>query len=252
MTRKEFHRAMPALGLEVSKQDIDDLFSSWDADGCGKLDFKELRRLLKPRTDTRGGTLRAPPKEPKAVVAKGKSTKQIQEEAAHKVDHRLTAQQQAAKAGRPPSQRSRPPSPVLDQDSRVRAVPSHVLAHGESGHLRARVAARLARAPSLAHPSHRARFRQVDAKGGSVARPQAKRPELAGPSKPINATAKVDTKGPAGGKREARNYSTLQTPDSRRSVRRRALSSLTQPTDHVHADPASHLSLLSCCCSRVI
>lgn len=138
MTRKEFHRAMPALGLEVSKQEIDNLFSEWDADGCGKLDLTELRKLLKPRTDSRGDHLTAPPKEPKAVVAKGKSTKQIQEEAEHKVDHRLTAQQQAAQGGRtPPSQRSRPPSPVLDQDARARAGPSHVLAHGESRHLRA-------------------------------------------------------------------------------------------------------------------
>ena len=46
MSRKEFHKAMPLLGFEASKKDIDELFNSWDSDGGGSLDFKELRRIL--------------------------------------------------------------------------------------------------------------------------------------------------------------------------------------------------------------
>ena len=41
VTRKEFHSAMPKLGLEAPPKDIDLLFSEWDADGGGSLDFKE-------------------------------------------------------------------------------------------------------------------------------------------------------------------------------------------------------------------
>ena len=32
ITRKEFHQAMPALGLHVPKADIDELFNEWDED----------------------------------------------------------------------------------------------------------------------------------------------------------------------------------------------------------------------------
>ena len=48
VTRKEFHVAMPKLGLEVSKQAIDDLFTEWDSDGGGVLKLKELQKILKP------------------------------------------------------------------------------------------------------------------------------------------------------------------------------------------------------------
>ena len=46
VSRKEFHKAMPLLGFEASKKDIDELFDTWDSDGGGSLDFKELRRIL--------------------------------------------------------------------------------------------------------------------------------------------------------------------------------------------------------------
>ena len=36
----------PLLGFEASKKDIDELFDTWDSDGGGSLDFKELRRIL--------------------------------------------------------------------------------------------------------------------------------------------------------------------------------------------------------------
>ena len=37
---------MPLLGFEATKKDIDELFDTWDSDGGGSLDFKELRRIL--------------------------------------------------------------------------------------------------------------------------------------------------------------------------------------------------------------
>ena len=45
--RKEFHTAMPRLGLDVGKETIDKLFDSWDPDGSGELTFKELQRILR-------------------------------------------------------------------------------------------------------------------------------------------------------------------------------------------------------------
>jgi len=48
VSRKEFHKAIPALGIDdMSKDDIDSLFDEWDADGGGSLDFKELSSILK-------------------------------------------------------------------------------------------------------------------------------------------------------------------------------------------------------------
>lgn len=47
VTRKEFHKAMVSLGLEVPAESIDDLFSEWDVDGGGELDFKELSKILR-------------------------------------------------------------------------------------------------------------------------------------------------------------------------------------------------------------
>jgi len=46
VSRAEFHKAMPALGLDVPKQVIDDLFSEWDRDGGGELGYAELRKIL--------------------------------------------------------------------------------------------------------------------------------------------------------------------------------------------------------------
>ena len=48
VSRKEFHKAMPLLGFDASKKDIDDLFTAWDKDGGGSLDFKELQKILRP------------------------------------------------------------------------------------------------------------------------------------------------------------------------------------------------------------
>ena len=49
VSRKEFHKAMPALGLEVPKAAIDELFSQWDASGDGAIGYKELKKILAKR-----------------------------------------------------------------------------------------------------------------------------------------------------------------------------------------------------------
>jgi len=54
ISRKEFHRAMPALGFDVPKADIDALFNRWDTDGGGSLAYRELKKLLTPGAPKRG------------------------------------------------------------------------------------------------------------------------------------------------------------------------------------------------------
>ena len=46
VSRLEFHKAVPALGLEVPTFDVDELFNTWDKDGGGSLAYKELKRIL--------------------------------------------------------------------------------------------------------------------------------------------------------------------------------------------------------------
>ena len=46
VTRAEFHEAMPKLGLDVPKKEIDTLFSEWDKDGGGALTLRELQKIL--------------------------------------------------------------------------------------------------------------------------------------------------------------------------------------------------------------
>ena len=47
MPRQEFHKAMPMLGFDAPKKDVDALFDSWDRDGGGSLELKELQRALR-------------------------------------------------------------------------------------------------------------------------------------------------------------------------------------------------------------
>jgi len=48
ISRKEFHKAMPALGLEVPKDDVNKLFDEWGGTD-GTIDYKELSRILKAK-----------------------------------------------------------------------------------------------------------------------------------------------------------------------------------------------------------
>ena len=62
ISRKEFRRAMPALGWgEVPAADIDELFGEWGRDGGGVLSLQELENTLRaPALSNRGRTV-APP-----------------------------------------------------------------------------------------------------------------------------------------------------------------------------------------------
>ena len=55
VSRKEFHKAMPLLGLEVPKKDIDILFDQWDVDGGGSLSLREMQKILKAPKTLPGG-----------------------------------------------------------------------------------------------------------------------------------------------------------------------------------------------------
>ena len=46
VARKEFHKAMPKLGLDVPKESVDELFTEWDKDGGGELNLSELQKIL--------------------------------------------------------------------------------------------------------------------------------------------------------------------------------------------------------------
>lgn len=45
----EFFRALAALGIEVEREEAHELWSTFDADGSGAIDFHELNRLLRKR-----------------------------------------------------------------------------------------------------------------------------------------------------------------------------------------------------------
>ena len=47
VSKKEFRKAMPVLGLEVPTKEIDALFNEWDKDGGGSISYEELKKLLK-------------------------------------------------------------------------------------------------------------------------------------------------------------------------------------------------------------
>ena len=45
VSKKEFRRAMPLLGLQAAEHEVDALFDSWDPDGSGELDLNELNKV---------------------------------------------------------------------------------------------------------------------------------------------------------------------------------------------------------------
>ena len=46
VSKKEFRKAMPMLGLQVPMQEVDALFDSWEKHGSGVLELKELSKVL--------------------------------------------------------------------------------------------------------------------------------------------------------------------------------------------------------------
>ena len=51
VSRAEFHKAMPMMGLDVPKEEVDKLFDEWDPDKSGVLEIKELHSLFKRRVE---------------------------------------------------------------------------------------------------------------------------------------------------------------------------------------------------------
>ena len=47
ISRPEFAKVMPVLGIKVSKQDMDELFNMFDPDGSGLIDYSELNAMLR-------------------------------------------------------------------------------------------------------------------------------------------------------------------------------------------------------------
>jgi Ca2+-binding EF-hand superfamily protein len=45
--RDEFFKAMPTLGIHVSRPEADELFAAFDADGSGNIEYRELDKLLR-------------------------------------------------------------------------------------------------------------------------------------------------------------------------------------------------------------
>ena len=46
VSKKEFRKAMPMLGLQLPEKEVDGIFDSWDPDGSGVLEFTEFVWLL--------------------------------------------------------------------------------------------------------------------------------------------------------------------------------------------------------------
>jgi Ca2+-binding EF-hand superfamily protein len=59
ITKKEFRRALPLLGLRLEKKDSDDFFDSFDRDLSGELDYRELHAQLRLRVSDRQSTKRS-------------------------------------------------------------------------------------------------------------------------------------------------------------------------------------------------
>ena len=74
VSKAEFLKAMPALGLAVEKADIEKLFDSWDADGGGSLSFAELKKILSRRPDAQSSQPVSSPAKAKLAGA-GKAAK---------------------------------------------------------------------------------------------------------------------------------------------------------------------------------
>ena len=47
VSKAEFRRAMPLLGLDVPRDEIDKLFDEWDPDGSGTIELRELNKFLR-------------------------------------------------------------------------------------------------------------------------------------------------------------------------------------------------------------
>ena len=58
VSKKEFRRAMPMIGFDVPRAEVDALFDSWDRDGSGTIELGELTKFLKRGATGGDGELR--------------------------------------------------------------------------------------------------------------------------------------------------------------------------------------------------
>jgi len=47
VSKLEFRKAMPMIGLDVPLDEIDKLFDEWDPDGSGTIEMRELNKFLR-------------------------------------------------------------------------------------------------------------------------------------------------------------------------------------------------------------
>ena len=59
VNKKEWRKAMPAIGIQTSDAMLDRLFDTFDEDGSGEIDFEELRAALRKPSLRKGGALAA-------------------------------------------------------------------------------------------------------------------------------------------------------------------------------------------------
>lgn len=60
VSKVEFRRALPILGLDISKEDADALFDTLDGDLSGTVEFNELSKKLKPKVSVLPKAMSAP------------------------------------------------------------------------------------------------------------------------------------------------------------------------------------------------
>ena len=71
ISRKEFAKALPAIGLKVTKEQADELFSSFDDDDSGSIDYSEIQKKLRKRLSA---AKTRSPRLPKLKNARGSAT----------------------------------------------------------------------------------------------------------------------------------------------------------------------------------
>jgi len=104
ITKAEFRRALPELGLWANPEDVDQLFDSFDTDGGGSISFRELNRMLRRtrHTDERKTTKKAEVVMEVADVGvlRKEIFKQVRAAALHAgIDHKLNAADAPAAEG---------------------------------------------------------------------------------------------------------------------------------------------------------
>ena len=72
ISRKEFRQAMPKLGMHLPDDVVNSIFDQYDPDGSGKMDFKELQKMLKGGPP-RGGPVKALAAKPGSADKKPKN-----------------------------------------------------------------------------------------------------------------------------------------------------------------------------------